>query len=146
MEVCDRRSEHPTALRDRFTISSIAVGIELGGADGKSVSVTGGARRVGCCITGLIPPRSIRILKLWSVSFSATSSHQRTLLVTCPTDASDDPSFMLELARRRVEALRINSRVARRGSSNEWLARANQRGGVLWSSVATRSEENVSDG
>jgi pyruvate kinase len=38
----------------------------------------------------------------------ATSSHQHALLVTCPTEAADDPSFMLALARRRVEALRIN--------------------------------------
>jgi pyruvate kinase len=30
------------------------------------------------------------------------------LLITCPADAADDPSFMLELAQRRVEAVRIN--------------------------------------
>jgi pyruvate kinase len=30
------------------------------------------------------------------------------LLITCPVEAADDPSFMLELARRRVEAVRIN--------------------------------------
>ncbi len=30
------------------------------------------------------------------------------LLVTCPSEAADDPSFMLELARRGVEAVRIN--------------------------------------
>ena len=37
-----------------------------------------------------------------------TSPHQHALLVTCPAEAADDPSFMLTLARRRVEALRIN--------------------------------------
>src|SRR5262249_27414511 len=37
-----------------------------------------------------------------------TSAHQHALLVTCPAEAADDPSFMLALARRRVEALRIN--------------------------------------
>ncbi|TCZ51777.1 pyruvate kinase [Roseicella aquatilis] len=30
------------------------------------------------------------------------------LLVTCPTEAADDPSFMVELANRGVEAVRIN--------------------------------------
>ena len=30
------------------------------------------------------------------------------LLVTCPTEAAEDPEFMLELAKRRVEAIRIN--------------------------------------
>ena len=30
------------------------------------------------------------------------------LLVTCPTEAGDDPSFMLELAQHGVEAIRIN--------------------------------------
>ncbi len=30
------------------------------------------------------------------------------LLVTCPAEAADDPSFMLGLARRQVEAVRIN--------------------------------------
>jgi pyruvate kinase len=32
----------------------------------------------------------------------------RALLVTCPTEAADDPSFMLALAERRIEAVRIN--------------------------------------
>jgi pyruvate kinase len=30
------------------------------------------------------------------------------LLITCPPEAADDPNFMLELAKRRVEAVRIN--------------------------------------
>ena len=30
------------------------------------------------------------------------------LLITCPTEAADDPNFMMELARRGVEAVRIN--------------------------------------
>jgi pyruvate kinase len=30
------------------------------------------------------------------------------LMVTCPTEAADDPNFMTELAKRRVEAVRIN--------------------------------------
>jgi pyruvate kinase len=30
------------------------------------------------------------------------------LLITCPTQAADDPHFMMELAKRRVEAVRIN--------------------------------------
>jgi len=30
------------------------------------------------------------------------------LLVTCPTEAAEDPEFMLELAKRQVEAIRIN--------------------------------------
>lgn len=30
------------------------------------------------------------------------------LLITCPTEAADDPQFMMELAKRRVEAVRIN--------------------------------------
>src|ERR1019366_7818102 len=30
------------------------------------------------------------------------------LLITCPTEAADDPHFMIELAKRRVEAVRIN--------------------------------------
>jgi pyruvate kinase len=30
------------------------------------------------------------------------------LLVTCPSEAADDPAFMLELARRGVQAIRIN--------------------------------------
>ncbi|MGE3919084.1 MAG: pyruvate kinase, partial [Hyphomicrobiaceae bacterium] len=38
----------------------------------------------------------------------STSSRHRALLVTCPTEAADDPSFMLALARRGIEAVRIN--------------------------------------
>ena len=30
------------------------------------------------------------------------------LLVTCPSEAADDPQFMMDLAKRRVEAVRIN--------------------------------------
>ena len=30
------------------------------------------------------------------------------LLITCPSEAADDPNFMMELAKRRVEAVRIN--------------------------------------
>jgi pyruvate kinase len=33
---------------------------------------------------------------------------QTALLVTCPTEAADDPSFMLRLAERGVDAIRIN--------------------------------------
>jgi pyruvate kinase len=39
---------------------------------------------------------------------ASASSDQHTLLVTCPAEAADDPAFMLALARRGVEALRIN--------------------------------------
>jgi pyruvate kinase len=35
-------------------------------------------------------------------------SASAALLVTCPTEAADDPSFMLALAARKVEAVRIN--------------------------------------
>jgi len=38
----------------------------------------------------------------------AATSRPTAILVTCPSDAADDPSFMLALAERRVEALRIN--------------------------------------
>lgn len=38
----------------------------------------------------------------------STSSRRNTLLVTCPAEAADDPSFMLALAGRGVEAVRIN--------------------------------------
>lgn len=37
-----------------------------------------------------------------------TSSRHRALLVTCPAEAADDPSFMLTLAGRGIEAVRIN--------------------------------------
>ena len=37
-----------------------------------------------------------------------TTSAATALLVTCPTEAADDPSFMLGLAERGVEAVRIN--------------------------------------
>ena len=30
------------------------------------------------------------------------------LLITCPSEAADDPNFMMELAKRRIEAVRIN--------------------------------------
>lgn len=30
------------------------------------------------------------------------------LLITCPTEAAEDPGFMMELAKRRIEAVRIN--------------------------------------
>jgi pyruvate kinase len=41
--------------------------------------------------------------------FGAPSTHRPTaLLVTCPTEAGDDPVFMLRLAERGVEAVRIN--------------------------------------
>jgi len=30
------------------------------------------------------------------------------VLITCPTEAAEDPTFMMELAKRRVEAVRIN--------------------------------------
>lgn len=36
------------------------------------------------------------------------SSRPTALLVTCPTEAAADPEFMLELAKRGVEAVRIN--------------------------------------
>lgn len=36
------------------------------------------------------------------------SSRPTALLITCPTEAADDPEFMLELAKRGVEAIRIN--------------------------------------
>ena len=36
------------------------------------------------------------------------SSRPTALLVTCPTEAADDPAFMRELADRSVEAVRIN--------------------------------------
>ena len=36
------------------------------------------------------------------------TSRPTALLVTCPTEAADDPSFMRELAERSVEAVRIN--------------------------------------
>lgn len=39
---------------------------------------------------------------------SSSSSRPVALLVTCPSEAADDPSFMLELAQRGVEAIRIN--------------------------------------
>ena len=38
----------------------------------------------------------------------ASKSRRIALLVTCPAEAADTPSFMLELARHGVEALRIN--------------------------------------
>jgi pyruvate kinase len=37
-----------------------------------------------------------------------SSSRPSALLVTCPTEAADDPSFMRGLAERSVEAVRIN--------------------------------------
>lgn len=37
-----------------------------------------------------------------------TSSRPTALLVTCPTEAADDPSFMRSLTERGVEAVRIN--------------------------------------
>lgn len=41
--------------------------------------------------------------------FGASSTHRpAALLVTCPTEAADDPVFMLRLAERGVEAIRIN--------------------------------------
>jgi pyruvate kinase len=41
--------------------------------------------------------------------FGAASSGRATaLLVTCPSEAADDPSFMLRLAERKVEAVRVN--------------------------------------
>ena len=39
---------------------------------------------------------------------SSKSAACDALLVTCPTEAASDPSFMLELAKRGVEAVRIN--------------------------------------
>jgi pyruvate kinase len=36
------------------------------------------------------------------------ASRPVALLITCPSEAADDPAFMLELARREVEAVRIN--------------------------------------
>lgn len=39
---------------------------------------------------------------------ASTSSRRRALLVTCPAEAADDPSFMLALAGRGIEAVRIN--------------------------------------
>ncbi len=50
--------------------------------------------------------------RLAAQSRAILGSHDRTLpvslLVTCPSEAADDPGFMLELAKRRVEAVRIN--------------------------------------
>lgn len=41
--------------------------------------------------------------------FGPCSRHrQAALLVTCPSEAADDPDFMVQLARRGVEAVRIN--------------------------------------
>ena len=41
--------------------------------------------------------------------FGTPPSQRRVaLLVTCPSEAADDPSFMLRLAERGVEAVRIN--------------------------------------
>jgi pyruvate kinase len=42
------------------------------------------------------------------------------LLITCPADATDDPSFMLELARRRVEAVRINCAYDNPNTGHVW--------------------------
>jgi len=39
---------------------------------------------------------------------NAATARPTAILVTCPTEAADDPSFMQGLAQRRVEALRIN--------------------------------------
>lgn len=39
---------------------------------------------------------------------TSAASRPTALLVTCPTEAADDPSFMLALAERGVEAVRIN--------------------------------------
>ena len=39
---------------------------------------------------------------------SSDSTARGALLVTCPTEAASDPGFMLELAKRGVEAVRIN--------------------------------------
>ncbi|HEY0328266.1 MAG TPA: pyruvate kinase [Rhodopseudomonas sp.] len=40
--------------------------------------------------------------------FGPPSARHTALLVTCPTEAADDPSFMLRLAERGVDAIRIN--------------------------------------
>jgi pyruvate kinase len=39
---------------------------------------------------------------------TSKAARRITLLVTCPSEAADDPAFMLALARRGVEAVRIN--------------------------------------
>lgn len=50
--------------------------------------------------------------RLAAQSRAILGSHDRaspvSLLVTCPSEAADDPGFMLELAKRRIEAVRIN--------------------------------------
>lgn len=49
-------------------------------------------------------------LRARAVRFFGARGQSRTaaLLVTCPADAAEDPSFMLHLAQRGVEAIRIN--------------------------------------
>jgi pyruvate kinase len=39
---------------------------------------------------------------------SGEAARRKRLLVTCPSEAADDPAFMMELARRGVDAVRIN--------------------------------------
>ena len=40
--------------------------------------------------------------------FGVSTANRSALLVTCPTEAADDPDFMVQLAQRGVEAVRIN--------------------------------------
>jgi pyruvate kinase len=47
----------------------------------------------------------------------STSSRSTALLVTCPTEAAEDPQFMLALAERGVEAVRIN---CARDGAKQW--------------------------